>query len=86
MGDVTRVAKEAIEGHAYQGVHRGGFAATAFEKVNQDNRRNNVRLINAKAASSPVVQMVAAVALAGVLAAAIGEVSEGEVPVEDFIS
>jgi ATP-binding cassette, subfamily B, bacterial MsbA len=87
MGDVTRVAKEAIEGHRVIKVFTAEDAQQQhFEKVNEDNRRNNVRLINAKAASSPVVQMVAAIALAGVLAAAIGEVSEGEVPVEDFIS
>ena len=87
MGDVTRVAKEALEGHRVIKVFTAEDSQQRnFEKVNEDNRRNNVRLINAKAASSPVVQMVAALALAAVLAAAIDEVSEGEVPVEDFIS
>ena len=87
MGDVTRVAKEAIEGHRVIKVFTAEDSQQRnFEKVNEDNRRNNVRLINAKAASSPVVQMVAALALAAVLAAAIREVSDGEVPVEDFIS
>jgi len=87
MGDVTRVAKEAIEGHRVIKVFTAeGAQQQRFEDVNENNRRNNVRLINAKAASSPVVQMVAALALAAVLAGAIDEVNENEVRVEDFIS
>ena len=72
MGDVTRVAKEAIEGHRVIKVFTAEDAQQQrFEDVNEHNRRSNVRLINAKAASTPVVQMVAALALAAVLAVAI---------------
>jgi subfamily B ATP-binding cassette protein MsbA len=87
MGDVTRVAKEAIEGHRVIKVFTAeGSQQRRFEEVNEHNRRSNVRLINAKAMSVPVVQMVAALALASVLAVAINEVNQHQVGVDDFIS
>jgi subfamily B ATP-binding cassette protein MsbA len=75
MGDVTRVSKEAIEGHRLIKVFTAQDHQVAqFDKVNEENYRSNVRLINAKAASSPIVQMVAALGLAAVLAVAIAQV------------
>jgi ATP-binding cassette, subfamily B, bacterial MsbA len=87
MGDVTRVAKETIEGHRIIKV----FTAEAqqqrrFEQVNEHNCHSNVRLINAKAASSPVVQMVAAIGLATVLAVALWQVVQGELKMDDFLA
>ncbi len=50
MGDVTRVAKEAIEGHRVIKVFTAEDSQQRrFEEVNEHNRRSNVRLINAKA-------------------------------------
>jgi subfamily B ATP-binding cassette protein MsbA len=87
MGDVTRVAKEAIEGHRVIKVFTAEESQQRrFEDVNEHNRRSNVRLINAKAMSTPVVQMVAALALASVLAVAIHGVNQHQVGVDDFIS
>jgi ATP-binding cassette, subfamily B, bacterial MsbA len=87
MGDVTRVAKEAIEGHRVIKVFTAEDAQQRrFEEVNEHNRRSNVRLVNAKALSAPIVQMVAALALAAVLAVAIREVGRHNVAVDDFIS
>jgi ATP-binding cassette, subfamily B, bacterial MsbA len=87
MGDVTRVAKEAIEGHRVIKVFTAEAAQQQrFEAVNELNRRSNERLINAKALSSPVVQMVAAMGLAAVLWVAIGQVVNQQVRVDDFIS
>jgi ATP-binding cassette, subfamily B, bacterial MsbA len=87
MGDVTRVAKEAIEGHRVIKVFTAEDSQQRrFEAVNELNRRNNVRLINAKAMSTPVVQMVAALALASVLAVAIHGVNQHQIGVDVFIS
>lgn len=87
MGDVTRVAKEAIEGHRVIKVFTAEDSQQRrFEEVNEHNRRSNVRLINAKAFSVPVVQMVAALALAAVLAVAINGVNQHQVQVDDFVS
>ncbi len=87
MGDVTRVSKEAIEGHRLIKV----FTAQAhqqelFEHVNEENCRSNVRLINAKAASSPIVQLVAALGLAAVLAVAIKQVVDKQMQVDSFLA
>jgi subfamily B ATP-binding cassette protein MsbA len=87
MGDVTRVAKEAIEGQRVIKVFTAEEAQRRrFEAVNELNRRSNEKLINAKAISSPVVQMVAALGLAAVMALAIREVLEEQIAVDGFLS
>jgi ATP-binding cassette, subfamily B, bacterial MsbA len=69
MGDVTRVAKESIEGQRVIKVFTAEESQRRrFDTVNELNRRSNEKLINAKAISSPVVQMVAALGLAAVMA------------------
>jgi subfamily B ATP-binding cassette protein MsbA len=86
MGDFTRVAKESLE--AQRLIKTSTAEATQqrrFEAVNEQNRRNHERLINARAASGPVVQMVAALGLAIVLVVAIGQVVAAEVTVDEFI-
>jgi ATP-binding cassette, subfamily B, bacterial MsbA len=86
MGDFTRVAKESLD--AQRLIKTSTAEATQqrrFEQVNEQNRRNNERLLNVRAASGPVVQLVAALALAAVLALAINKVMAAEVAVDDFI-
>ncbi|MEP7311809.1 MAG: lipid A export permease/ATP-binding protein MsbA [Pseudomonadota bacterium] len=87
MGDVTRVAKEAIEGQRLIKV----FTAEAHQEqrfgvVNEHNRHSNMRLLNAKAASGPVVQMVASAGLAAVFAVAIAQVFGKRMSIDDFIT
>ncbi len=87
MGDVTRVSKEAIEGHRLIKVFTAQEHQQAvFERVNDENCRSNVRLINAKAASSPIVQLVAALGLAAVLAVAIQQVVDQRMQVDSFLA
>lgn len=86
MGDVTRVAKEAIDGHRLIKVFNAqDFEARQFERVNEQNRHNNVRLIMAKSVSNPVVQQIAAIALAAVMYVAIRQVLGGTMRVDKFI-
>ncbi len=87
MGDVTRVAKESIEGQRVIKVFTAEESQRQrFEAVNELNRRSNEKLINAKAISSPVVQMVAAFGLAAVMALAIRSVLENQIAVDGFLS
>jgi subfamily B ATP-binding cassette protein MsbA len=87
MGDVTRVAKESIEGQRVVKVFTAEESQRQrFEAVNELNRRSNEKLINAKAISSPVVQMVAAFGLAAVMALAIRSVLENQIAVDGFLS
>jgi len=87
MGDVTRVAKEALEGHRLVKVFNAhDHQQRAFDEVNELNRHTNMRLIGTKAMSNPVVQLIASVGLAGVMYVAIGRVMSNEMPVGDFMS
>ena len=86
MGDFTRVAKESLDAHRLIKTSTAEPAQQQrFETVNEQNRRNHERLINARAASGPVVQMVAALGLAAVLIVAIAQVIAAQVMVDEFI-
>lgn len=86
MGDVTRVAKEAIDGQRLIKVFNAqDFESRTFERVNEQNRHNNMRLIMAKAVSNPVVQQIAAFGLASVMYVAIQQVLKAEMKVDEFI-
>ncbi len=87
MGDVTRVAKEALDAHRVIKVFNAeAYEERTFASVNELNRHSNMRLIGAKALSNPVVQLIAAVGLAGVLFFAIRQVFTREMRVDDFMS
>ena len=61
MGEVTRVAKEAIDWPAPdQGLQCAGFrGARSSRRSHERHRHNNMRLIMAKSISNPVVQQIA---------------------------
>jgi subfamily B ATP-binding cassette protein MsbA len=87
MGDVTRVAKEALDAHRVIKVFNAeAYEERAFGTVIELNRHSNMRLIGAKALSNPVVQLIAAIGLAGVLYFAIRQVFTREMRVDDFMS
>jgi subfamily B ATP-binding cassette protein MsbA len=87
MGDVTRVAKEAIEGQRLIKVFNAqAHEARMFEAVIEANRYQNMKLLRARATSNPVVQMTAALVLAGVLHIAIGRVLDHGISVGTFMS
>jgi subfamily B ATP-binding cassette protein MsbA len=72
MGDVTRAAKEAIDGQRLIKVFNAqDYEGQKFELINARHTHNNMRLIMAKSVSNPVVQQIAAIALAAVLYVAI---------------
>jgi ATP-binding cassette, subfamily B, bacterial MsbA len=87
MGDLTRVAKEAIDSHrAVKSFNAEAFEERVFADVNELNRRSNMKLIGARALSNPVVQMIAAFGLAAVLYIAIRQVQSEETTVGQFMS
>ncbi|MGI9303957.1 MAG: lipid A export permease/ATP-binding protein MsbA [Gammaproteobacteria bacterium] len=68
MGDITHVAKEMIEGHRVVKIFGGeDYEARQFEKVNERNRRLQMRIVATQAASTPIVQLIIASSLAGIL-------------------
>ena len=87
MGDVTRVAKEAIEAPRVIRVFNAqDYEAQLFEDVIEHNRRSHMKLMRTKGMSNPIVQMIAAVGLAGVLYLATIEAVAGRTTVGGFTS
>ncbi len=85
MGDITRVAKEAIDAHRLIKIFNAEDHQTErFERVNELNRASNMKLIRARAISNPVVQCIAAIALASVLYVAIQQVFTHDMQFDQF--
>jgi subfamily B ATP-binding cassette protein MsbA len=85
MGDITRVAKEAIDAHRLIKIFNAEDHQTErFELVNEHNRASNMKLVRAKAISNPVVQVIASIALASVLFVSIRQVFAGHMQVDEF--
>ena len=86
MGDVTRVTKETLDSHVLIKTHSAeAWQQQRFDAVNEQNRRSQQRLINVRAISGPVVQLLAGCALAAVLSVAIARVLAASVSVNEFI-
>ena len=87
MGDVTRVAKEAIEAPRVVRVFNAqAYEAQLFEEVIEKNRRSHMRLMLTKGLSNPVVMLIASSAMAGVLYVATQDAMKGNMTVGDFTS
>lgn len=72
VGDVTHIAEEAIEGQRVVKTFGGqDYELERFEQANEKNRRLNMKLEATNAASVPVVQLIAAMAAAGVMYVAL---------------
>jgi ATP-binding cassette, subfamily B, bacterial MsbA len=87
MGDVTRVAKEALDGQrVIKAFNAQDYEQRVFEAVNEHNRHSFMRLISTKAASNPIIQLIAALGLAGIMYLAVHQVLADRLPVGDFIA
>lgn len=74
MGDITRVAKEALESPRVIKVYNAeAYKKQQFEAVNEHNRLSHMRLILTRGLSNPVVQLVTSLGSAVVLSIAISE-------------
>jgi subfamily B ATP-binding cassette protein MsbA len=87
MGDVTRVAKEAIEAPRVVRVFNAqAYERQMFEDVIEHNRRSHMKLMLTKSLSNPIVQTIAASGLAGVLYLATVDAVAGRMTVGEFTS
>jgi len=85
MGDVTRVAEEVLEANKVVKVFGGKESEeTGFEKVNERNRSLHMKLVAVKGASTPFIQMIAALGLVGVVYVATTGSAEEAISVGDF--
>jgi subfamily B ATP-binding cassette protein MsbA len=87
MGDITRVAKEAIDAHRLIKIFNAEEHQTArFEQANEQNRASNMKLARAQSLSNPIIQFIASLALAGVLWFAIGQILAHHMLFADFFA
>ena len=87
MGEVTRVADEAVDGHRVIKVFNGQeYERNRFEVANEYNRRMNMKLIAARTGSMPVIQLLAACGIAGVVYVAISDILSEPIEVGTFVS
>ncbi len=85
MGDVTRIAKEAIEAPRVIKVFNAqAYENAQFESVNEHNRSSNMKLLLTRGLSNPVVQVLTAIGLASVLSVATRSAIRGELTVGEF--
>lgn len=87
MGEVTRVADETVDGHRVIKVFNGQqYERDRFEVANEYNRRMNMKLIAARTGSMPVIQLVAASGIAGVVYVSISGILSEPIEVGTFVS
>jgi ATP-binding cassette, subfamily B, bacterial MsbA len=87
MGDITRVAKEALEAPRVIKIYNAqDYQAAQFEAVNEHNRRSFMKLILTKGLSNPVVQSIASVGMAVVLWIAVGDVIDKKMTAGELLA
>lgn len=78
MGDLTHISEEVLTGNRVVKVFGGEqFERENFERVNEHNRNMSMRMQATTAASVPVIQFIAAFAVAGVVWIAINDTGGG---------
>lgn len=78
MGDLTHISEEVLTGQRVVKVFGGEeHEREAFERVNERNRRISMRKATTTAVSIPVIQMIAAVAVAFVVSVAVRDSGGG---------
>lgn len=87
MGDMTQVIQETIEGHRVVKLFGGQeYEQQRFDAQADSVRRQLMRQVTAAAASVPIVQFVAALALAFMVYFATQQSSTAEITVGGFVS
>lgn len=78
MGDITHISEEVLTGHRVVKVFGGEeYEKDNFDAVNEHNRRMSMRMATTRAVSVPVIQLIAAVAVAGVVWLAVRDTGGG---------
>ncbi len=86
MEDVTRLAKESLESPRLVKVYGAqAHLVGQFERVNEHNRRSNMKAILTNGLANPTVQMVTTIGGAVVLALAIRSRVEGHMSLGDLL-
>ena len=81
MGNVTQLIKETLQNHRIIKIFNGqDYESEKFERVNEGNRKHNMKLFLTKAIGDAVTIFVASLGVAGVVyVATLGEVKDMEI-------
>ena len=81
MGNVTHLIKETLQNHRIIKIFNGqDYESEKFERVNEGNRKHNMKLFLTKAIGDAVTIFVASLGVAGVVyVATLGEVKDMEI-------
>ncbi|MEN8162605.1 MAG: ABC transporter transmembrane domain-containing protein, partial [Acidobacteriota bacterium] len=87
MGDVSRIVEESIKGQLVVKIFGGReYEQQQFSRINDKNRRQNLRMQMTQALSSPIVQLLVACALAIIIYLATLDSMIEEISVGTFVS
>jgi subfamily B ATP-binding cassette protein MsbA len=68
MGDVSRIVEESIKAQIVVKVFGGrDYEESEFEKINDQNRRQNMRMIATQALSTPIIRLIVGIGLAVII-------------------
>lgn len=87
MGGLTQNTQEVVEG--YKVIKTFGGEEFELERFNQEakkNRTQNIKMVATKAISTPLIQLIAGIALAFVIYFAGQQLSVGELTAGDFVA
>jgi subfamily B ATP-binding cassette protein MsbA len=87
IGDVSHVAQETIVGHREVKIFGGQIhEAQRFNRVNEQNRQQTMKMVAVDSISQPAIQLVAVLGLAGVIHLATREDMLAQISIGTFIS
>lgn len=87
VGEVTQVTDEVVRGNLIVKAFRGDdYEALRFDKVESQNRRQNLKLIRVRALGVAVTQVIFGIGVAAVIYAASRESQQGYLSPGQFIS
>ncbi len=84
MGDINHIANEAITGYAVVKTYGGEpYERARFEKSSKDNLKQGMKMVVTSSINTPLIQLLMATAMAGVIYMALqpgimGDISAGE--------
>ncbi len=68
MGDVSRIVEESIKAQIVVKVFGGrSYEESQFETINDQNRRQNMRMIATQALSTPIIRLIVGIGLAAII-------------------
>ena len=68
IGDVSRIVEESIKAHIVVKVFGGrAYEESQFEQINDQNRRQNMRMIATQALSTPTIRLIVGIGLAAII-------------------